>query len=115
MARVVVRETGSEPVNVANLQLEGLLMAVASINNLLVEQQLLSVDDIDTALRKAEAGLTGDEHVLEDMSPANRDAVCFPIRLLRLANRMQSENGVPPFSELTRTIGRTKEAYNDQR
>ena len=100
--------------NVANLQLEGLLMAVASINNLLVQQKLLSIDDIDTALRKAEAGLTGDQHLLGTMSLANRDAVCFPIRLLRLANIMQSETGVPPFSELTRGVGQTKEPYNDQ-
>jgi hypothetical protein len=48
------------------------------------------------------------------MSPANRDAVCFPIRLLRIANNMQSEAGVPPFSDLTRTVGQTKERYNDQ-
>lgn len=41
--------------NVANLQLEGLMMAVASINNLLVHKGLLSVDDIDIALRKSEA------------------------------------------------------------
>ena len=111
--RVVVRQPGSEPVNVANLQLEGLLMAVASINNLLVHEKLLSIDDIDTALRKAEAGLTGDEHVLGDMSPANRDAVCFPIRLLRLAN-LQSATGVPPFAELARAVGQTKKLYNDQ-
>ena len=101
--------------NVANLQLEGLLMALASINNLLVQKDLLSIGEIDTALRKAEAGLTSDQHLSGDMSPANRDAVCFPIRLLRLANNMQSDSGVPAFSELTRTVGQTKELYNDQR
>jgi hypothetical protein len=113
-AALLATPTRSKTLNVANLQLEGLLMAVASINNLLVNQKLLSADDIDTALRKAEAGLTSDEHVLGDMSPANRDAVCFPIRLLRLANNMQSETGVPAFSELARRIGRTKQPYNDQ-
>ena len=109
--RIVVHESGSKPVNVANLQLEGLLMAVASINNLLVNQGLLSVDDIDTALREAEAGLAGDEHLVGKMPPANREAACFPIRLLRLANNMQSETGIPPFSELARTIGQAKEPY----
>lgn len=39
--------------NVANLQLEGLMMAVASINNLPVHKGLLSVDDIDIAFRKS--------------------------------------------------------------
>ncbi len=60
--------------NVANLQLEGLMMAVASINNVLVHKGLLSIDDIDIALRKAEASVAGDERTYEDMSPANRDA-----------------------------------------
>ena len=100
--------------NVANLQLEGLLMAVASINNVLVHKGLMSVDDIDTALAKAEAGITGEERVHEDLRPANRDAVCFPIRLLRLANSSQSETGVMPFSELARMVGQTKGPYNDQ-
>ena len=100
--------------NVANLQLEGLLMAVASLNNLLVHKGLLSVDDIDIGLRKAEAGITGDERVYEEMSPANRDAICFPIRLLQMANNAQSETSVPPFSELARMVGQTKRPYNDQ-
>lgn len=100
--------------NVANLQLEGLMMAVAAINNLLVHKGLVSVDDIDRALRKAEASLTGEERIYEDMSPANRDAVCFPLRLLMMANHAQSETGVPGFAELARMVGRTKEPYNDE-
>jgi hypothetical protein len=48
------------------------------------------------------------------MSPANRDAICFPIRLLQLANNSQSESSVPGFSELARMVGQTKEHYNDQ-
>jgi len=94
--------------NVASLQLEGLMMAIASINNMLVHKGLLSIDDIDLALRKAEAGVTGEERVYEDMSPANRDAICFPIRLLQLANNAQSETDVPPFSELAKMVGQTK-------
>ncbi|UVK38650.1 hypothetical protein LHFGNBLO_005847 [Mesorhizobium sp. AR10] len=101
--------------NVANLQLEGLLMAIASINNSLVHKGILSIDEIDTALRKAEASLVGDERLYEDMSPSNRDAVCFPIRLLQLANNSQSETEVPPFSELAKMVGQTKGLYNDQK
>ncbi|WP_095198565.1 hypothetical protein [Mesorhizobium carmichaelinearum] len=95
--------------NVANLQLEGLMMAVESINNLLVHKGLLSVDDIDIALRKSEANFTGDERTYEDMPPANRDAICFPIRLLQIANNSL------PFSEFAKMVGQTKEPYNDQR
>ena len=42
---------------VTNLQLQGLLMALASINNSLVHKGLLTVDEIDLACRKAEASL----------------------------------------------------------
>ena len=49
--------------HVANLQLEGLLMAVASINNVLVRKGILSVREIDEALAKAESGLMADVHV----------------------------------------------------
>lgn len=90
-------------------------MAVAAINNLLVHKGLLSVDDIDLALHKVEAGLTSDERVYEDMSPANRNAVCFPVRLLRMANNDQGEADIPSFSELARMVGTTKQPYNDQR
>ncbi|RUX42948.1 hypothetical protein EOA22_36865, partial [Mesorhizobium sp. M7A.F.Ca.US.014.04.1.1] len=75
---------------------------------------LISVDDIDMALKTAEASFTADERLFEDMSPANRDAVCFPLRLLRLANTKQFEAGVPPFAELARQVGITKQPYNDQ-
>lgn len=100
--------------NVANLQIEGLLMAIAAINNTLVRKGLLSVDDVDLALRKVEASLTGDERLYEDMSPSNRDAVCFPIRLLMAANAAQGEADIPPFSDLAKSVGKTKEPYNDQ-
>ncbi|KQZ15249.1 hypothetical protein ASD44_15180 [Mesorhizobium sp. Root554] len=101
--------------NVANLQIEGLLMAMAAINNALVHKGLLTIDEIELALARTESSLTGDERFCEDMSPANRDAVCFPVRLLRLANTSQGEVGVMSFSELTRAVGETKQAYNDQR
>ncbi|MEQ1944851.1 hypothetical protein ABMA32_20740 [Mesorhizobium sp. VNQ89] len=101
--------------NTANLQMQGFLLAVASINNTLVHKGLLSIDDIDLALRKAEASLTGEERLFEDLSPAHRDAVCFPIRLLQMANLSQGEADVPGFSELARMVGQTKEYYNDQK
>lgn len=100
--------------NVANLQIEGLLMAVAAINDTLVRKGLLSADEVDLALRKVEASLTGDERLHEDLSPANRDAVCFPIRLLMAANTRQDQADIPSFAELARMVGRTKEPYNDQ-
>lgn len=99
--------------NVANLQLEGLLMAVAAINQVLVKKGVLSVEEIDIALRKAEAGETSEERS-EAISASNRDAINFPIRLLELANQCQPEADMPSFSKLARMVGQMKEPYNDQ-
>ncbi len=101
--------------NTANLQLEGLYLVVASLSNALVKKGVLSRDEVDLALRRAEQTAIGDERATEDLSPANRDAVAFPARLLALANRMSSDEEVPSFSELARMVGSTKEPYNDQR
>ena len=100
--------------NVANLQIEGLVMAVASLTHLLVSKGVLSADEVDLALAKAEAGMAGEDRAYNDLRPSNRDAVCFPIRLLRLANTAPGEAGVRPFSELAKMVGQTKQSYNDQ-
>jgi len=100
--------------NVANLQLQGLLMAVASVNRTLVAKGLLSIDDIEDALHSAEASLTAEERLFEDLSPSNRDAICFPIRALRAANLGQTQDAIPPFSVLSRTVGENKRPYGDQ-
>lgn len=100
--------------NTANLQLEGLYLAIASINNVLVRKGLVTVGEIDEALRRAEANATADDHIIEDMSPANRDAVCFPIRFLQMANSNPPNGDIPSFSDLARMVARTKEPYNDQ-
>lgn len=100
--------------NVANLQIEGLLMAVASLTHALVRQGHLSVEEVDLALAKAEAAMTGEERAHEQLRPSNRDAVCFPIRVLRLANRSSGETDICSFSELARMVGQTKQVYNDQ-
>lgn len=100
--------------NVANLQLQGLYLAVASINNALVAKGVLSRDEVDTALRRAEQVALGDERIFEDMNPSSRDAVAFASRFLAAANNSASENGVAPFSELARLVGQTKGHYPDQ-
>lgn len=99
--------------NTANLQLEGLYMAVAAINNALIAKGLLSREEIDLALRIAEEAATGDYHN-EQLSSSNRDAVAFPARLLQAANSMASATQLPPFSELAKAVGMTKQPFNDQ-
>jgi hypothetical protein len=101
--------------NTANLQLEGLYLVVASLNNALVKKGLLTRDEIDLALRRAEAVAIDDDRATDDLSPSNRDAIAFPARLLALANRNASDDEIPGFAELARMVGSTKTPYNDQR
>jgi hypothetical protein len=101
--------------NTANLQLEGLVMAVAAITEALIAKGALSRDEVDHSLAVCEQTALGDERISEDLSPANRDAVVFPIRLLRLANTMAADQGLPAFAELARRVGETKGPHNDQR
>jgi len=100
--------------NTANLQLEGLLMAIAGLNQMLVAKGVATVDEIDKCLARSEQTVLGDDRVVEDLSPANRDAIAFPVRLLRLANNMSDGAGTPSFAELARMVGETKGPDNDQ-
>ncbi|MET3925913.1 hypothetical protein [Devosia sp. 2618] len=100
--------------NTANLQLEGLLMAVAAVNQALVVKGVLTTEELDHTLAVTEQTAMGDDRMTEDMAPANRDAVLFPVRLLRIANNMAGDRDVPPFAELAKMVGETKGRYNDQ-
>lgn len=100
--------------NVANLQLQGLYLAIASINNVLVAKGVLTRDEVNTALERAEQTALGDDRIFEDMNPASRDAVAFAARFLALANNSASETDIPQFSELARLVGQTKGHYPDE-
>lgn len=95
--------------NTANLQLEGLYLAIVAINNLLVTKGVISREDLDTYLGSAEEAALRDSHGETQLSPAHQDAVAFPFRLLRLANNSSDANGTVPFSELARMVGETKD------
>ncbi len=92
--------------NTANLQLAGLCMAVAALTELIKEKGMAAADEIDVALARAEqAALSGKE----ELPPANIEAVSFPIRLLRLANRTSFTGHPLPFNELARRLGQAKD------
>lgn len=99
--------------NTANLQLEGLLVALASMNKLLVAKGLVSAEEVTSALNAAEQTVLGDYRV-EALDPAQRDAIAFPIRLLRLANNGAGDHNIQNFSELAKLVGQTKPGYADQ-
>lgn len=73
---------------------------------------ILSQVELDDALRKAEATARGDDRFVEDLNPSNRDAICFPIRVLQIANTTGAERPWS-FTELARLVGETKQPYND--
>jgi hypothetical protein len=100
--------------NVANLQLEGLLMAVAELNRLLVARGVVSTEDIGHALAEAERSAREHQPDSAFVSAANRDAILFPIRLLILANEAQRDGAMPDFKTLASRVGRKKEGTRAQ-
>jgi hypothetical protein len=98
--------------NTANLQLEGVYAAMTALMTALRDKGLLSVDEIDQALAKAESGLVADARRPAGVSAANVEAICFPLRYLRLANRAAAEEPAPAFSALAARVGQNKVRIN---
>lgn len=96
--------------NTANLQLEGLYMAVAALTEALKQKGLLDANEVDVALARAERSAV--EGSARDLSAANIEAISFPIRLLRLANSTSFAGHPLPFTELTRRVGEAKDVRN---
>ncbi len=89
--------------NTANLQLEGLLLAMGQLIRLMVDKGIVSQDEVSGALRHADAIATSDQGKLRD---ANAQAILFPIRYLIAA----SEDGdTRPFHEIAAEIGRARD------
>jgi hypothetical protein len=91
-------------VNTANLQLEGMVMAVAALCQALAEKQLLSHEAIDAALAQAKDAVEGDDS--HRLSEANQNAILFPIHLLRLANQAHERGERFTFADYAAQIGR---------
>ena len=91
--------------NTANLQLEGLYLAVAAMMNAIRDKGLLSEAEIEGALARAEEVATADPLRPPHLSAAHIDAICFPLRLLRLANSAGERGQQPSFTELATQVG----------
>lgn len=101
--------------NTANLQLEGLYLAIAAMHETLIKRGVVTRQEVDDAMREAEQTAINDDRSVDNLRPAERDALAFPARLLRLANATASESGLQSFTALARRVGTAKEHYNDQR
>ena len=99
--------------NTANLQLEGLYLALAAMHETLVEKGLVTRGEVGLALRRAEQTALGDYRT-DTLSPAEQDAVAFAPRLLMLANERGADGKPASFSELARAVGLSKKPHPDQ-
>ncbi len=94
--------------NTANLQIEGLLVAVSALMEALRARGALTAAEIDGALAEAEAALLADPERPPELSHAHVEAICFPVRYLRLANRTAGQGRVESFTDLAARVGREK-------
>ena len=99
--------------NTANLQLEGLYVAVSALMNALQQKDLLTEQEIEASLGEAEEMLRSDPHRSAEMSASHVDAILFPLRYLRLANRTWTDGEFRGFGELAARVGREKPQQGD--
>lgn len=91
--------------NTANLQLEGLYGALSALLLTLRRKGLLDQGEVEEALAAAEEAVLVDAGRPSELSPANVEAIRFPIRYLRAANGAAEPRS---FSEITTAIGQAK-------
>ena len=90
--------------NTANLQLEGLIMAMASISQAIVEKGLLTHEEMGVALSKAKKTVEDDNG--PELSDANRAATLFPLRVLLLANQASQKGERFTFSDYAKLVAK---------
>ncbi|TBZ61909.1 hypothetical protein [Rhizobium leguminosarum] len=88
--------------NTANLQLKGLIMAMASICDAIVEKELLTSGELNAALAKAKQAVEDDDD--HELSDANRAAILFPIRVLQLAEEAGRRGERLTFSDYAKLV-----------
>lgn len=92
--------------NTANLQLQGVLTAMAELIRAIEAKGILSRAEIEAALARAEREAVGGAGQHESLSPAHIDAVCFPARYLRTALSGAAEKS--DFAAVAATVGARK-------
>jgi hypothetical protein len=91
--------------NIANLQLEGLLVTLAQLLRELQSRGRLDRTQVERALLATEAALLADRQRMGQLSASERESVLFPCRFLAAALAHEDEG----FSELARKVGQGKE------
>ncbi|RXT53764.1 hypothetical protein B6S44_15395 [Bosea sp. Tri-44] len=91
--------------NVANLQLEGMLLAFTAVLRSLVASGALSEAQLKAALTEAEQTGLADQQRCDQLSPSQRDSIAFAARFLSIATRPDTD--MRSFSAVAREVGRT--------
>jgi hypothetical protein len=91
-------------VNTANLQLEGMVMVIASLCEALVDKGLLNHTEVGDALKRANRAVERDD--ARQLSEANLAAVSFPNHLLSLANQAHERGKGFTFSDYAALVGK---------
>lgn len=94
--------------NTANLQLEGLLVALTQLIGLLQRKGLLQHEEVARALAEAESMAGAHAGRGGQLREANQNAILFPIRYLIEATAADAHD--KPFRAITADIGRDKDA-----
>ncbi|MFG1184168.1 hypothetical protein [Xanthobacter aminoxidans] len=95
--------------NTANLQLEGVLLALSRLLETMRNKGLLTSGEIETALAEAEDACRRDA-ACRTISPGQAEGVLFPIRFLRAATNRQ-EGPSPTFTDIATSIGEDKDRH----
>lgn len=94
--------------NTANLQLEGLLLAVSRLLEVARRKGLLTQAEIEAALQEADAAAR-QETQARNLSPAQAEGVRFPIRFLLAASNLTA-GPAPTFGDTAARVGEEKDA-----
>lgn len=89
--------------NPANLQMEGLLVALAALLREGSAADGAAQARVERALAEASATLASDEQRLAQLSASQQESLFFPVRFLKAA--LEAAPGTPP-SGLIRKVGR---------
>jgi hypothetical protein len=91
--------------NIANLQLEGLLVTLAQLLRELQDGGGFDRERVEKALLATEAAILADRQRMAQLSASERESVLFPCRFLAAALAHEDE----AFSGLAKKVGQAKD------